>query len=324
MKKFLLIALFGAAMTLTGCFDEDFSFCPPVEPVEPVENVVLHFRLPDPVTREGDTFADDISTVTTVIYDAADSLVQSIVTDADDHAAFQGLRLALDPGEYQVVSWGNTSDVRTKFNHLLTARDERTWLDYHTITAGVTGNGDPLYYGPGFAADGTRAAAQHYTLTVDPVTGHESTLDFSHAHRRVEVYVRGFSGSDGSTTPTVRLTGLPAGLEFLGMSRLTQDNDPVTSELVSRRVTLASKDYALAPFDVFYLHLADYDIGVELLDPVTGEVIYTTKLNDHFDAEADKPEEQIVLQLLIEFIGAEVKVSTPDWDSEDVNYEWGR
>ncbi|MDR2912815.1 MAG: FimB/Mfa2 family fimbrial subunit [Alistipes sp.] len=317
MKTRTILALVGIATILTGCFKEEFAFCPPDM------NVTLHFRLPDPATRQGDTFLNDISTVTTVIYDdATGALVRTIVTNDADHRVFKGLHLSLAAGTYRVVSWGNSGNG-TKFNALDTPYNNYSWLDYTDIRDNKTGNGDALYYA--HHAGTATGADDEYTMTVDPSTGHEGTLDFHHAHRRIEIYVKGFSAS-GSNTPLIRLSGLPTGLSFLGMRPHTS-SDRVTSELASQMVTVgasraAAGAYALSPFNVFYLNTGDYDIGVGLLDPVTGDSVYTTRLNEHIDPLTDNPDNKMVLQLLIEFIGVEVKVSVPEWKSEDVDYGW--
>lgn len=297
------------SLTLTGCFGEDYSFCPPDQRV-----VTLHFRLPNPIDNSGDTFKQYINGATTAIYDAEGNLVQVVESDETTLEAFQGLRLNLAPGTYKVVSWGNSGGL-THINALNTPLDVHTYLDYRTLKDGrIAGTGDPLYYGPN-STDGI------FEFTVDPEKGYTGTVDFRHAHRNVEVYVEGFKGSDNSTTPTVRLTGLPAGLDFVGMGRIDQPD--VDAQAGSRMGTYQSTLYALSDLTTFYFGLKDYTIGVELLDPATGAVVYTTTLNKHINPDTDDPKLQRTLQLFIDLSGIDVAVSVkvPAWGNED-NVDW--
>ncbi len=185
-------------LAMTGCFAEDYSYCPPET------NVILHFRLPDEAGTKECTFLDNIFTAHTAIYAADGTLVQTHSTDDGHHHDFKGLRLSLSPGTYRVVSWGNHGTNTNMYGHenAYTA-DIPSRVTYGTInTVGgvrMTGNGDELYYAPRTVgttrANAPTGEAEHYVMVVDPVTGHEGTLDFGHAHRSIEVFVRGFSSN---------------------------------------------------------------------------------------------------------------------------------
>jgi hypothetical protein len=302
------------ATLLTGCFAEDYGFCP--------QNVVLNYRLPDDKALGGCSFLDRISTVTTSIYDMQGRLVQSVTTDDADHVAFKGARLWLEPGTYRVVSWGNSGSHTS-----LPVDNDRPFetVTYNTISNGTTGDGDALYYAPRHTRDseGDSNGVDRYVMVVDPVNGHRGTLDFRHAHRRIEVYVRGFD-HNGNTAPRVRLTGLPAGLTYHGMNSL-EENTLVDAEVDTEMVRITrpgygTSNYALSPFHVFYLDAEDYDIGVDLLDPTSNQIVYSTRINDHIDPKKDDPENQIVIRILIEFLSLGVQVSVPGWMSEDVTF----
>lgn len=308
---------------LTGCFSEDYSFCPPDESA-----VTIHFRLPDPVTRSGDTFADEITTVTTAIYDEQGDLAKAITTYEYDHEEFQGLQLTLPAGTYRLVSWANSTSA-TQINDLNTHYDVPTWLDYSRVNTGrLVDQCDPLFYAP----DNNRG---EYEFFVDPEDGHEGILYFRHAQRRVLVYVKGFEhvSSNNSSNPIVRLTGLPAGLEFLGMSSI--DEAPVNTQAQSKPVSVKNVAMALSTFQAFYLSLQDRTVGVELLDPATREVVYTTTLNAHIDPETDNPEIDKTLEIVIEFDeddpgtgedgqNVEVDVKLPPWTENEVEYDYWR
>ncbi len=331
MKNFKILSIAGAMFALTGCFAEDYSFCPPEGPEEPEYNVVLNFRLPD---EAGEcSFLDHVVTTTTAIYDdATGNFVQQIARTDDHHREFKGLRLKLEPGVYRVVSWANHGE-NTRMNRHETAHlvPGDSHLTYHSIMPnGRTGDGDALYYAP--AGDPVTRASSHgageyYTMEVHPETGHEGTLDFRHAHRRIEVYVKGFD-SNGSTTPVIELGGLPSAIGFIGMEKHAGQG-LVTAQLASQMGTVVSGDreerVAVSPFHVFYLHTADHDIDVNIIDPNTNEEIYTTKLNKPIgpiDPATDDPAKQRVLRILVEFKSVGVEVSVPDWRLQDIDYGW--
>ncbi len=304
--------MLGALVALSGCFKEEYGFCP-----DPY-NVILHYRLPD--GNGGCTFLSDISTVTTAVYDASGALVETVVTGAEDHDGFKGISLKLDPGTYRLAAWGNV-DANTVFGDLTSCyTGGNPTVMYNSIVGGRVGDGDPVYYGPNTVRARSGNDAGEFVITVadDP---YEGTLDFRHAHRRIEVFVKGFS-AHGSTTPLLRLTGLPAGLTFLGMGQLAGEG-LVNSEVQSQTVTVSEGGtnvaYALSPFHVFYLNTADYDIGIEVIDPSNGEVVYTTRLEDHIDTSSDDPD-KIILRLVLEFKGTTVTVTVPGWNSDDVDY----
>ncbi len=311
MRKIQTILLLGVAFALTGCFAEDYSFCPPDY------NVSIAYRLPD--GNGGCTFLRDISTVATAVYDASGKLITTAETTGEDHAVFQGVRLKLDPGVYRIVSWAN-SGVNTELkNHESCYGGGNAYVTYGSISAGRTGNGDALYYAPN-SVNTTRSgnAQGEFVITVDPKTGYEGTLDFRHAHRIVEVYVKGFEES-GSTTPDIELTGLPQGLTFLGMGELA-GTGPVTAEIGSEMMEMNGSQYSLARFKVFYLNAADCNIGINVLNPVTKGNVFGTYLCDHVDVANDKPDTVVTIRIIIEFLNGSVTVKIPGWNSGEVDW----
>jgi hypothetical protein len=319
MKDLKILMAAIPLLLLTGCFAEDYDNCP--------MNVVLHYRLPDAEAASGCAFLDNISTATTSIYAEDGTLVRNITTTDTEHRQFRGVKLTLMPGTYHVISWGNAGRHTVLPKHK--REQEHGYVTYSSIDNGVTGNGDALYYAPGhFSAthdDSCEAnRSEEYVMVVDPVTGHEGTLDFHHAHRRIEVFVKGFYAG-GSRTPGIRLTGLPTGLTYKGMN-IFDNGGLVSAEINSTIVSVTrpglAGDYALSAFNVFYLKTGDFDIGVQLLDPITRTVEYSTRLNEHIDPAGDDPEKDISIRILIEFMTTGVQVSVPGWSSEDVNYDW--
>ena len=329
MKSLKTIAFAAVTLALTGCFAEDYSFCPPEVPVE---NVTLNFRLP---TGPGEacTFLDNVQSASTAIYNQNGDLIQLIETTDAHHREFQGIKTTLEPGEYRVISWGNAGGYTDHNNtdyHYRPGTNAN--VSYKTVTDGCVGNCDALYYAPNTVDHhhgNTRVGTGHgneageYEMTVSQL-GHVGTLDFRHAHRVVNVYVRNFNDGQGNTTPTVRLTDIPDGLNFGGMS-LIQGGQKVNAELSSEMVTVDGKQYAMASFNTFLFHLMDTESDVELLHPSTGEVVYTAHIHDVHDPAADDPDSTDPVEIVIEFFGdTAVEVTIPDWDPEEVDYGTGK
>ncbi len=328
MKKLQILIFTAAPFLFTGCFGEDFSFCPPEGPEG--FNVLLHFRLPDE-NYEADLFKGNITRTRTVIYNEAGALVCDTITNENHHNEFQGLRMKLPAGNYRVVSWAN-SGVLTGLNRRDT---DYSHITYSDKTDGVTGNADPLYHAPKSAATppATRVenagANEYHHMEVDAATGHESTLDFHQAHRIVEILVEGFSGTDGSTTPDVKLAGLPEGLTFTGLSRHGGLIDAMLGTEMAT-VDINGREYrgALTCFHTLYLRTCDYDICIKVLDPATGEEAFSVKMNDISSSGPDGALSIIdpnsdcdKIQIVIRFTALGVEVFPQPWGSEDVEVD---
>lgn len=339
MKNLRTIAFISVMLVLTGCFAEDYTYCPP----EVGNNVTLNFSLTDQGTR-ADVFLDNVSSVVTAVYNEEGDLVQQITTTTSHHRDFQGVKMNLPVGTYRVVGWGN-SGVNTEHINL-----DRHYFDdgaYAHISysgmgsGGTVSHGDDLYYAPNTVNNGaTRMGTGEgneegeYIMTVSE-KGHEGTLDFRHAHRHVEVYVRNFNDGEGGYTPIVRLSGLPHGLTAVGMKHIPAEEggEPVVAELPTEMVSIENggeeRWFALATFCTFFFQVdgdngedEDYeydDITVDIINPLTGEPVCTSiEMNDHITDDSDTTQP---LKLLVEFLGdLGVDVTVPNWKFEDVGY----
>lgn len=321
MKSIKTILAVFAMLALTGCFSDDNSVCPPDS------NVTLHFRMPDDDVER--SFLGNGLTAITAIYDESGELVEEVITIDQHYQVFKGITLSLDPGTYRVVSWGNTG-VNTVHNDIdYNYKDGAdAVVTYKDIVDGkIQHGGDALYYAPNSVSPtrvgtGEGNEAGEYIMTVTD-KGHEGTLYFRHAHRRLDVFVKNFNDGTGSTTPIVQVANIPQGLTFTGMKPI--DKDLITAEVQTETVTVERDgkevDYALAPIHGFYHKVGDHDTEIHIINPLTGEVVYTTKLHEHIDPDTDDPEKDVVIQLLIEFLGdTEVDVTIPDWNIDDVDY----
>ncbi len=104
-----------------------------------------------------------------------------------------------------------------------------------------------------------------------------------------------------------------------------EDDESVTSEMPSEMVegTIDDKEglYAYAAFNSFFFNIKDQELDVNIVHPQTGELVYTTRVNDYITPDMDDSESNMTLMLLIEFLGnTEVSVSIPEWDTIDVGH----
>ncbi len=325
MKSLKFITAGSLMLALAGCFKEDYSYCPPEGEVE-VNNVTLNFAMPD----NGHDISD-VRAASTAIYDADGELVQLIQTNAANHAEFQGVKTRLAPGQYRVISWGNTGTNTAHRNvdyHYTPGAEAH--VTYGDSASGSVGTGDDLFYAPNTVnaartrmGTGAGNSEGEYVMTVTE-KGHEGTLNFRPAHRHVEIYVKNFNDGEGGTTPIVELTDLPHGLTFGGMQHI-EDGEHVTAQMTTDMVDVGKDGeegrFALSRFDTFHFHLNEVDTDVNIINPLNGEVVETIHLHDWYAAETDDPDETHEIKLLVEFLGAtDVRVSIPGWGAEDVDY----
>ncbi len=338
MKNFKVIAFASVMLALTGCFAEDYTYCPP----EDFDNVTLSFRLPE--ETRADSFYDRItSSVVTVIYNEEGQLVQQHTTTNDHHRDFQGIKTKLPVGTYRVVSWGNVGENPTYSNLDRHYFDDGLFAQftYSHIDDGRVSHGDELFYAPNTVVNGTRMGAGEgnadgeYIMTVSE-KGHEGTLDFCHAHRHVEIYVKNYNDGEGGSTPIVRLNGLPHGLSAVGMKHIpeSEGGQAGSAELPCEMVEIGKDGeegwFALAAFNTFHFRMncdngddEYYEYGnitVDIINPLTGEMSCdTVNMNEHIEEDNDvsKP-----LRLLVEFLGdLGIQVTIPNWKLEGVGYE---
>jgi hypothetical protein len=307
-----------------------------------VNNVVINYVLPHQTL--GDVFLDNVLTTNTAIFDEEGTLVMDTITSSAHHLSFKGIRIYLEPGNYRLVSWGNTgtnTTLRDVETHYI-ADQPNGYVTYDAIIDGMVDDSDLLFYAPNTvdtradAGTGEGNSTGEFLLTVTE-EGHNSTLNFRHAHRRVEIYVKNFDDGTGSITPDIRLTGLPRGLTFIGMKDIDLD-DKITDDAhvstvmptESVRGTIGGQEgnYAFAPFHSFFFNVDEQFemeeeeiIYVNVVNPRTGATVYTTPLRDHIPYGQDNPDSNQPIMLLVEFLGnTEVSVTIPDWDEIDVGH----
>lgn len=318
IKKITFIraaALSLALFSMTGCFKEDYSFCPPEE-IE--NNVTLEFRLED-----GSVFKDKVSSVTVGIFDGNGSYLK---TERIEQAAineYAGMTVTLQPGDYRMVFWANING-NTKVEGLSTSESRSapriTYSHIDDASKGnpTTGNGDRVYYAPYGASRADAAPQEYYALTVPESDDYSDVIYFTHAHRSLEIYIKGLS-QNPATLPKIEISGLPAGLKYFGMSSLISDPTKVIASQGTSLVTQDGTVYSAAAFDTFLFNDME-GINIIIRD-IDGNELYSIPLVDAIEQSNADPT-KIIIKLVFTFINGAVEVTIPGWKSGETGIEF--
>ncbi len=302
------MALLGIALlSLTGCFKEDYEFCPEVV-VD--NNVRFDFGMADKTID----FEDHISSVDVGIFDGAGNHLRTERLESSDIAAHQGAVFTLPSGSYRFVFWANVGE-NTQIDGLDGALPRVVYSDVRGSDILMVGDGDKLFYAPSSALTrGHRAPTMDFYSLVLPVGGtHKDVIYFTHAHRSLEIFVKGLSDSQ----PFFEIEGLPIGSQHFGMQAL-----PNTKVVASQAAVPVEKDgehYLAANFDTFYFDDMD---GIEIvIRNGEGRELYRTSLADAV-AESHSDPDEIVIELVLGFIDGSVEITIPDWSSGDTGIDF--
>lgn len=305
--------------SFTGCFKEDYSLCPPEEPKV---NARLDFRLLN--NRGNDVFADNITSVNIGVFNNEGVY---LFTEHLNHAALmnlQGVDLLLTPGKYRIVFWANINE-NTKIEGLDgTPQQAAPRITYNGIMSRsalpVCGNGDRVYYAPCESEQsGNYIPGEYYSLTILPNTPYTDVVYFTHAHRSLEIYIKGLS-KNLAELPSVEISGLPAGLKYFGMNNLISNPLSVVSSRPTAIVTQNDIQYAMTRFDTFFFR--EYDNIEIIIRGAGGGEIYRITLADAINQSNADPD-KIIISLILSFMEGEVSVSLPGWNSGDTGVEFG-
>lgn len=304
-KTFIrMTALLLALYSLTGCHREDYSFCPP-EVIE--DNVRLEFRL-----VSGEVFKDKVTTVRVDIYDGSGAFLKTEQIGQAAISEYAGMVVTLDPGDYRMVFWANTGG-----NTTVSGTDRVTYAQISGTTPPATGNGDRVWYAP-YGATRADAPLEYYTLTVPDGGDYSDVVYFTHAHRSLEIYIKGLS-QDPASQPTVEVTGLPAGLGYFGMTPLTSAPTTVTASQGTSLTTEDNTVYSAATFDTF---LFDDMTGIDIvIRDAGGNELYRIPLADAVEESSADPT-KIIIRLVFTFINGRVEVTLPGWSSGETGIEF--
>ncbi len=290
-----------SAVSLAGCFKQDYSICPPER------NVRLDFRL---VGEEN--FTRHVTSVDAYIYDAEGTYLRTERLEEHHLGEHEGMYLTLDPGDYRMVFWANLNGNTSVTGHEGDSGEVGHADHRHNDDGVLTVNGDQLWYGP--STPPTRATGgtpqEHYALTIPEEGEYSDVIHFTHAHRSLEIYVKGLSDM-----PTVDIEGLPAGLQHKGMEVLTE------TVIASHKTSPVEKDgtgYAATTFDTFYFKDIE---GIEIVIRNDAEAeLYRMSLADAI-AQSEADPDGRVIQLVFTFLNGNVEVTMPGWNSSNPGFE---
>ena len=306
---FRYVLAIGTLFFATGCLHEKYDECP----LEEDYNVVLNFTL---LNRNNiDVFSHNISKVNLGIFDKDGICVDIRHISQNNLLQFQGAKLNLAPGTYSVVAWANV-DSNDKIEGIIPfSVPVAPIVTYKTITDGIVGDADRVYYAPE-NEDRNRSAEMpgSYLMIVDPVLGHSGTLIFTHAYHIINVYVEGFNGE-----PIVGMTGLPQGLGYFGMNMLT-DTDGNKLTVATLHATSIKEEnnetYNFATFNTF-LFGQNNDIMIYIYIKGDTVPVYQIALNEAITELCYF--EEITISIIFRFNGNNVEIVVPAWNANNVN-----
>lgn len=316
MRKYYAAALIALTLLFAGCLKQDYSDCG----LE--NNCVLMFEL-----RDGNgtsLFAEKIHSIDAVVFDANQCYVAHARVTKDALNQFPGIRFSVEPGEYRVVCWGNVSQntsmigITEKFNF------DQCYLETVSNTTGC-----PLYYAPQKDASDrpdpivTRADNfvpdyNLYSITVPPGQVTTKEIEFSRAHRNVNVYLKNYDSSVESGDPTILLTNIPMRSDFFlrtGPSRKTYSSKALRTETKEGFMKATGFNAPITPFaDDMYIHV---------IRASDGQVQTTVNLSQYVRDNQDKIEDINEFGVLLTYgLNGAVTITVPGWSGEPIVPEW--
>lgn len=315
MKLFHISLLLLSTLLMTGCIGDNLDDCPPII----TDNLTIGFLYPD--DNGTDIFSQQVNKVNLFVYDQQNNYVTSQRIDQSSLSTFAGTKLQLNPGTYRIVCWGNAD----KHSEFLGINNGSLWKDAFlansTIDANdVTPNGDPLHYAPkgGESADLRQSTAPGFYVTVPTQGTKEVTIDFTRAHIKVIVYIKGFedfSAQGEFLTPFVELTNVPSRYNF----DLETTGKLVTYRDVATQTTVEGNQVAVMVFDT---PLFDQDTPINLVvkQQSDGKTLTTVSLADFIQENNIILGNSVVLELpiMLTYIQGKFEIGLPNWDKKPV------
>lgn len=315
MKRYYA-ALIAVALLLPGCFKQDYSDC-----VDP-DNFILMFDLRD---AEGNSrFAENIHSIFAVVYDAGNDYVAHAKVTKNELNEFPGVGFVVEPGEYRVVCWGNVGE-NSRINGIKTALP----LDECSLSTVSGASGCPLYYAPGkphsdrsepivTRADGEDVDYSAYAVTVPPKQITTKEINFCRAHRRVDVYVKGYEFIYGEATPMIRMCNQPISYDFLLRTCPTRRSYETTCSGTTR----TDENMLLASFNTPITGLTD-NMTVEVVRRSDSEVLTVVDLKQYVEQNASTITDTNEIAIQIRYTeSGHVEITAPDWGGKPVVPEW--
>ncbi len=311
MKLFRPTYIILSLLLLAGCNDwvyDDRSNCPPDG-----DNVALLFTR---MLAGTDGFRTNVLTVDVVVFNGGGNFVTHKAVSQADLAAFRANRqdgksgtfLTLEPGDYRIVCWGNAAE-HSMFDNMDASHTIGQMTLLHTEwQTGVSDSDDPLYYAPHIS---NLANPETFNITVPDGTPVTETIDFTAAHKTVEVFVKGLAA-----LPEVDIDPLAGAYDF---TMHTLSGKPMRFVRTAGSVTFNGETFAGARF--YTAHFKNENtILVNIKSAADHSTIYTVDMRQFLADNSitlDETDHDLV-QIMVEFIGTDVKVTVPSWAKEPV------
>lgn len=307
MKKLLYLCLpIISLVLLSGCIKEEYDNC---------ERCTLTFSyLGD---GSSDIFPEKITDVSLYVFDANGTLVQTKHIEQNELKAFQGTKLNLSRGVYEVVGVGN-SFSKTEINTPSSASGmtERYFNHPNAEKGGKVEGNDSLYLG-------------RQTINV-PNDWYEADVPFRSSHLKVSytVEVKG-----ANWMPITRaMTDGHFTLEVKNLKPLTNFENEVfgTQMTYEPLLPLDTSDYIHKGYFNIMRHPKQSDVEFILTENESGEVLHTLRLEDFLNefTQIDVTKQEVLIPIVVKlgYIGdicTDVTVTIPDWMIKDVTPGYG-
>lgn len=292
-----------SALCCYGCtMAEDDRNCPKTN------SMTLTFSLLDKAGDE--VFLDRIGTTDLLLFDASGVFHSHMSIPTASLDASRSVVLTLDAGTYTAVAWSN---LNGRVN--LCDIGSITTPDDGSVSCSSDESGDPVYYGACEATGLTRVFNPNHELISFsvPARGEASeTIRFVHAHKKLDIYVKGYSVNNG--LPVVQVDGNHPGYDFY-MNHTA--GAPLTFRQPTVRTTVEGETMANAVFYTSRIRQDNNDIYIRIINPETHAAVYGAPLNDIIDSFTDFDlETEITIPILFEFVAGRFEISLPPWGTE--------
>uniref|UniRef100_S0DGJ5 Uncharacterized protein n=1 Tax=termite gut metagenome TaxID=433724 RepID=S0DGJ5_9ZZZZ len=325
MKNLRILTIASVMFALVGCFAEDYSFCPPVDPTN-VRLVVTTDYEKETATRgaaEIGWYRDQIDAVTVFVFDGAGKYVTSWEGGAYTLGVDYEVPLTLPEGEtYHLVAWTNRCRDEYDLSHWGDALNGELTMDELTMEMNL----------PASRIMRSDIPHRHHgTLTLDAAATratetHEIVIS-PHTYK-VNFILRGYlpmnnkfeaGVTDRNTHHTFACSHVAGQDEYRHVRTLSStDGTRAASEMSASMILLQIGDDTGTAFDI--------------TDTTTGETVYEGDLLETIQNHYDLTDKQLanMLDKAYEYdiiltytgLGIDVEVSVPTWKDEDVRPGW--
>ena len=300
MKKFLYLCLpLVSFVLLASCIKENYDDC---------ERCTLTFSYMGDGTH--DIFPQQITCVSLYVFDKNDNLVTTKRIEQNELKSFQGTKLNLHPGTYQVVGVGNDNNLTEIYD--TSANDlSKTVFRHPNAPDGLVEGNDSLYLGK-------------KSITIPSDYWYEDDVPFDSSHLKVSYTVKGYA----QTTATALATRADGALELRVHNLLPQTdfNNRVHGMKMTYDPELVFQPNGSNYHSYFNImrHAKDCDVEFELVKKSTGEVLHTLMLKDFLARypQIDVTKQEVLIPIVVEFRNAGITVTIPDWMIHDVTPDY--